>query len=169
MIRAARPRDYAKLQDIERRADERFRDVGMPEIADAEPRDVDELAAAAALFVATGEDAQPVGYALVELVDGHAHVGQLSVLPEEGGRGVGTQLLDAVAEWATGCGHAEITLTTFRDLPFNGPLYAKRGYDVVPDAELTDGLRSIAEHEVTFGFDPTKRVVMRRRLQYPRC
>ena len=76
---------------------------------------------------------------MVELVDGHAHLGQISVLPEHGGQGVGTQLLDAVAGWAQGQGHAEITLTTFRDVPFNAPLYGKRGYEVVPDSDWTDG------------------------------
>ena len=78
---------------------------------------------------------------MVELVDGHAHLEQISVLPEHGGQGVGTQLLDAVAGWAKGQGHAEVTLTTFRDVPFNAPLYAKRGYEIVPEAEWTDDLR----------------------------
>ena len=73
---------------------------------------------------------------MVELVDGHAHLEQISVLPEHGGQGIGTQLLDAVAGWATGQGHAEVTLTTFRDVPFNAPLYAKRGYEVVPEARV---------------------------------
>ncbi len=54
VIRAARPSDYSKLSDIERRAGELFREAGMPEIADHEPFDADELASAAALFVATG-------------------------------------------------------------------------------------------------------------------
>ena len=70
---------------------------------------------------------------MVELVDGHAHLEQISVLPDHGGQGVGTELLDAVAGWASGQGHAEVTLTTFRDVPFNAPLYAKRGYEVVPE------------------------------------
>jgi GNAT superfamily N-acetyltransferase len=165
VIRPARRDDYEALQDIERRAGELFREIGMVEIADAEPYADDELAGAAAVLVATSEDAVPVGYAMVEIVDGHAHLGQLSVLPEQGGRGIGTELLDAVAGWARDRGDAEITLTTFRDVPFNAPLYAKRGYDVVPDAELTDGLRSVVAHEAELGLDPTARVVMRRVLQ----
>ena len=164
MIRPARPSDYERLPDIERRAGELFRHAGMPEIADHDPSDADELASAVALFVATSPDDEPIGYAMVELVDGHAHLGQISVLPEHGGQGIGTQLLDAVAAWAQGQGHTEITLTTFRDIPFNAPLYGKRGYEVVPATAWTDALRQLMAREAEMGLDPADRVVMRRRL-----
>jgi GNAT superfamily N-acetyltransferase len=165
VIRPARPDDYEALRDIERAAGALFREIGMAAIADAEPYDADELAAAAAVLVATGDDDAPIGYAMIEIVDGHAHLGQVSVLPDQGGRGIGTQLLDAVAAWASERGHPEVTLTTFRDVPFNAPLYAKRGYGVVPTAELTRGLRDLVAHEAELGLDPTTRVVMRRELQ----
>jgi GNAT superfamily N-acetyltransferase len=161
VIRAARPPDYRKLADIERRAGERFRDVGLPDIADADPYDTDELVSADALFIATDERDEPVGYAMVELVDGHAHLGQLSVVPERGGEGIGTELLDAVAGWARGQGHHEVTLTTFRDVPFNAPYYEKRGYEVVPETAWSAELRGVVEREAAMGLDPELRVVMR--------
>jgi len=164
VIRAARPSDYRKLADIERRAGELFRDVGMPEVADDPPLDADDLAAARALFIATDDDDEPIGYAMVEIVDAHAHLEQVSVVPEHGGQGVGTQLLDAVAGWAKGQGHDEVTLTTFRDVPFNAPLYAKRGFEVVPEADWTDDLRAVVTREADHGLDTTQRVVMRRAL-----
>ncbi len=167
MIRAARPPDYQKLPHIERRAGELFREAGMPEIADAEPYDADELAAAVALFIATDEAEEPIGYAMVDLVDGHAHLGQLSVLPEHGRKGIGTKLLDAVVGWAVGQGHTELTLTTFRELPFNAPLYAKRGFEVVPEESWTPEIKDLVEREADMGLDPTKRVVMRRALSPP--
>jgi len=165
VIRPAVGGDLAQLSDIERRAGELFRAIGMTDIADAEPYAEDELATAAALLVATDEDDAPIGYAMVGLVDGHAHLDQLSVVPERGGQGIGTQLLDAVAAWARERGHAEVTLTTFRDVAFNAPVYAKRGYTVVPEDEQTPALRALVAHEATLGLDPTARVVMRRRLQ----
>ena len=70
----------------------------------------------------------------------------------------------AVTGWATNQGHAEITLTTFRDVPFNAPLYAKRGYEIVPEDEWTDDLRGVVAREAEHGLDVTQRVVMRRRL-----
>ena len=165
MIRAARPSDYRRLSEIERHAGELFREVGMPDIADHDPYDSDELASAVALFVATDEDGDdPVGYAMLDLVDGHAHLAQMSVLPEHVRRGIGTQLLEAVAEWAKGQGHAEITLTTFRDVPFNAPLYEKRGYEVVPETDWTEALHEVIQREAAMGLDPAARVVMRRPL-----
>jgi GNAT superfamily N-acetyltransferase len=166
VIRSARPSDYRRLPDIERQAGERFREVGLDDIADHEPFDADHLAAAVMIFVATADDDSDdlIGYAMVELVDDHAHLEQLSVLPDHGALGIGTQLLDAVAGWATSQGHPEVTLTTFRDVPFNAPLYAKRGYEVLPEEEWTDALRGRVAHEATLGLDPTTRVVMRRRL-----
>ena len=161
MIRAARPSDFRKLPEIERQAGELFRGAGMPEIAEHEPLDPDELASAVVLFVAIDEDEEPIGYAMVEMVDDHAHLEQLSVLPDHGGQGIGTELLDAVAGWARGQGHREVTLTTFRDVPFNAPLYAKRGYEVVPEEQWTDALRDLVAHEASLGLDPAKRVVMR--------
>ncbi len=165
MIRPADADDHAALQAIERRAGERFRAIGMPEIADDEPFSTEELAAAELVLVATDDAATPVGYALVELVDGHAHLEQLSVVPEQGGQGVGTLLIEAVVAWARARGDHEITLTTFRDVAFNAPLYARRGFTVVDEPLWTDGVRAVVAKEVAHGLDVTSRVVMRRRVQ----
>jgi GNAT superfamily N-acetyltransferase len=165
VIRAARPDDHAALQDIERRAGQLFRDVGMPEIAEDDPPSIDELTSATALYVATDDADAPVGYARVELVDGHAHLEQLSVEPAAGGQGIGTALIETVVDWARARGDAEVTLTTFRDVPFNGPLYAKRGFRVVEEAGWTDGLRAVIEQEAAHGLDVTMRVVMSRPVQ----
>lgn len=162
MIRAARPNEYRALQDIERRAGVLFREIGMPEIADDEPPPVDHLASGAAVFVAADDADEPVGYALVELVDDHAHLQQLSVVPEAGRQGIGSALLDAVVAWARARGDAEITLTTFREVPFNAPLYARRGFAEVAEADWTEGLRTVVEKEAADGLDITARVVMRR-------
>jgi GNAT superfamily N-acetyltransferase len=165
VIRPAHAGDYPALQDIERRAGTLFREIGMADIADAEPYSEAELAAAETVLVAIDDAGEPVGYAMVGLVDGHAHLEQLSVLPEHGGRGIGTALLEAVAEWATARGVAEVTLTTFRDVAFNAPLYARRGFSVVDEPDWTEGLRELVEREALHGLDPTTRVVMRRRVQ----
>jgi len=165
MIRAARPSDYALLQDVERRAGAVFRDIGMPEIADDEPPSADHLASGAALYVATDDADQPVGYALVELVDGHAHLEQISVVPEHGRQGIGTALIEAVVDWARARGDAEVTLSTFRDVPFNAPYYARRGFTARDERHLTDELRDVVAKEAADGLDITKRVVMSRPIQ----
>ena len=163
-VRTGLAADWPVCQDIERRAGERFREVGLADIAEHDPPTDAELDEALAVLVAVDDLGEIVGYAWVEEVDGHAHLEQLSVPPEYGGLGVGTALLDAVAAWAREHRDAEITLTTYRDVPFNAPVYAKRGFEVVPEAEWTPGLRALVAEEATHGLDPSQRVVMRRVL-----
>lgn len=163
-IRPARGDELTLLQDIETAAGSRFRDVGMPEVADDAPPSVDELAGAAEVLVAVGDDGALAGYARLEVIDGHAHVEQVSVLPEHGGRGIGTALLDAAADWARARGDGEITLTTFGDVPFNAPLYERRGYEVIARHDLGPELVEQMAREAAHGLDPTRRVAMHRML-----
>lgn len=165
MIRPARAADYAALQDIERRAGERFREIGLPHIADHDPYSDDELAAAEAVLVALDDTGAPAGYAMVGLVDGHAHLAQLSVVPEHGGHGIGTALLDAVVGWAQDRGDSQVTLTTFRDVSFNAPFYAQRGFAELPERDWTPAIRDLIADEATDGLDPATRIVMRRSLR----
>jgi GNAT superfamily N-acetyltransferase len=160
-IRPATPADFDDLARIEVAAGRLFREIGMDAIADGDPPSADELAAATALLVAEIDDT-PVGYAWIDLVDDHAHLEQLSVLPEHGRNGIGTALLDAVCEWARDRGDSAVTLTTFRDVVFNAPLYAKRGFAAVPEHAWTAGIRAVVTEEAAHGLDPSQRVVMRR-------
>jgi GNAT superfamily N-acetyltransferase len=163
-IRPARRDELALLQDLEVAAGQLFRAIGMDAVADDPPPTVEELASAAAVLVAVDGGGVPVGYARIEVLDGHAHLEQLSVLPEHGGRGIGTALLDAVAGWAAARGDGEITLTTFRDVPFNSPLYLRRGYEELADEDRGPELVEQMRVEAAHGLDPTTRVAMRRRL-----
>ena len=164
-IRPATPADFEALQDIEVRAGALFVAVGMPEIAAHPPPDLDDLAEAETMFVAVPEGGdRPMGYALVALVDGGTYLEQVSVVPEAGRQGMGTALLEAVVDWARARGDRAVTLTTFRDVPFNGPLYAKRGFVHVPEHEWTDELRAIIAAQAAMGMDPATRTVMRRTI-----
>ncbi len=75
----------------------------------------------------------PVGFVRLEMVDGHSHVGQLSVLPEYGRLGIGRALVEAGCRFAEGQQHHLITLTTFIDVPFNAPWYRRLGFDDLPE------------------------------------
>jgi len=60
------------LQAIERLAGERFRDVGLPEVADDDPFSVAHLASYAdsgRSWVAVDEADVPIGYVLIDVVD----------------------------------------------------------------------------------------------------
>jgi GNAT superfamily N-acetyltransferase len=166
VIRRGRPDEVEQLRDVEREAGRRFADVGLADVAAHEPMAADVLAAYAAdgrCWVAL-DDGAVTGYVIVEVVDGCAHVEQLSVLPEQQGRGHGRRLLDEVERWAAGQGLAALTLTTFADVPWNRPLYEHLGFRVLAEAEFTPPLVAIRRAEAELGLDPSTRVVMRREL-----
>lgn len=61
-------------------------------------------------------------------------------------------------------GAPALTLTTFTDVPWNAPYYARCGFRRLDDGELTPGLREISEREAAHGLDRWPRVCMRRAL-----
>ena len=157
-IRVAGAAEYVHLADIEGRADQLFSLSGMHGLPD--PATADDLAAAVLVLVA-GRPA--VGFAHVEVVDGVAHLEQLSVLPRAMRRGIGSALVEAACAWATTRGYPAITLITFEDVPWNAPFYAGLGF--APITELTPGLVELRDWERDLGLDTLgTRVVMRREL-----
>jgi GNAT superfamily N-acetyltransferase len=166
-IRAPRLKELELLRDIERAAGALFAEIGFAEVAVAEPASVEELAA----YVFDGrawvvvEHDVPVGYAVVDIVDGLAHVEQLSVLPEHGRKGLGSALLAHVCDWAAQRRLEAVTLTTFTAVPWNAPYYEKNGFRVMDDAEIGPELRDLRAHEAEHGLDPSQRVCMRRAVR----
>jgi len=104
------------------------------------PGTPEEFAAALVVLVA-GEP--PVGLCRIDAVDGKAHLEQLSVHPDHARRGLGRALLRAGCDWARARGYDDITLATYRDVPWNGPFYASEGFvetGPVDDFLLSHGL-----------------------------
>lgn len=106
-------------------------------------------------------DRVAVGFAHVVIIEpGNLHLEEIDVHPDHGRRGLGTRLVGAVRERAgrAGCG---ITLTTFRDVPWNMPFYARLGFRVLSPDEQSEALRAVVLAEQRRGLDPERRVVMR--------
>jgi hypothetical protein len=61
-----------------------------------------------------------------------------------------------------------LTLTTFRDVPWNMPFYARLGFEEIPPDGLSPALRSVLEDEARRGFDLARRVTMKW-LAQPKC
>ncbi len=162
-VERARAEDVAALPEIERDAAELFRGVAVAANALDEQTTDAEFAAAQRrghIWVAR-EGGALAGFALVDLVGGEPHLDELDVLRSHGRRGIGRLLVFAVRRWAEDAGYRAVTLTTFRDVPWNKPFYERCGFQVVPDAELGPELREAVTDEATRGLDPTTRVVMR--------
>jgi GNAT superfamily N-acetyltransferase len=166
-IRAARADDLPSLVEIERAAGETFRSLGLDLVADDDPGSVEELAPyadAGRAFVWVDDHDRPVGYLILDLVDGAAHVEQVSVHPAHARQGIGRALIERAASWAGARGLRALTLTTYVDVPWNGPYYERLGFRyLAPDAE-TPGLRALREHERAAGLDAWPRACMSRSL-----
>jgi len=165
MIRAARFHDLPALREPERAAGAAFRELGMHAVADDEPMFIAALAVFQEnrrAWVITDEADRPVAYLLADVVDGNAHVEQVSVHPAHSRQGLGSTLLDTAAMWAGQHDLAALTLTAYADVPWNAPYYQRLGFHVLDEAQMTAGLRRIREHEAARGLAAWPRVTMRR-------
>ena len=166
VIGRALPEQIAQLPEVERLAASRF-DNSMATRMVGSVLSVEALAEAqrsGRLWVAALPDGRPVGFALVEAAEDRVHLAELDVLPEHGRRGVGAGLLQAIEAWAAGAGYAAITLTTYRDVPWNAPFYCKLGFREIAHDLLDARLRSVLEHEEALGLEPPKRIAMIKHL-----
>jgi GNAT superfamily N-acetyltransferase len=148
MVRPALPGDLDRIAEVEVAAGARFADIGLAEIAD-DPVDTDEIGRAVAdgrVWVVERRG-RIEGWVMAAVVDGEAHLAQVSVAPEAAGLGLGRLLAERVHRWAADRGDASITLTTFVDVAFNGPLYERWGYRTLDADELGPELAAIRADE----------------------
>lgn len=164
-IALARPQDLARLPGIELAAASLLAGHAPESVLreTTSQSDLEQAQRHGHLWVALAQD-RPVGFAHVEIREpGVAHLEEIDVHPEHGRRGLGRRLVVAICEWAVTAGYQSITLTTFRDVAWNMPFYARLGFEAIPGAELSPALRSVIDDEARRGLDPSRRVAMRRR------
>ncbi len=165
MIRNARPDDIPALRDIERAAGQLFADVGMSLVANDEPFSEETFRGyqdCGRAWVAADDFDHPIGYLVADILDGNAHIEQVSVLPANMRTGVGRALIEHLAAWALGHGMRSVTLTTFADVPWNAPYYRRLGFVELPEEEIGPELRDRRRHETGLGLDRWPRICMRR-------
>ncbi|WP_431962680.1 GNAT family N-acetyltransferase [Nocardia sp. bgisy134] len=166
-IRPATEADLPVLRDIERAAGKPFADIGMTAVADDEPptlATLREFQQDGRAWVATDVVDRPIAYLVLGLVDGNAHVDQVSVDPEYAGQRLGKRLIDRAVHWARANGVLTITLTTFVEVAWNGPYYERLGFRYLTAAEETPGLRALRTAEAEHGLDRWPRACMRAEL-----
>jgi GNAT superfamily N-acetyltransferase len=157
MVRWAEAAELSGLVSVELAADRLFEQVGI--VFPPGTTMIEEVDDPGAVLV---EGEPPAGFALVGWVDGNLHLDQLAVHPESMRQGIGGRLVTAVIEHARAAGAPAVTLTTYRDVPWNAPWYARHGFFVLPEAEWGPELRGLVEHERELGIEVAPRVVMRR-------
>lgn len=164
-VALALPEHVSLLPHIESAAAELFRDAVPAELLEhVTPESVfSDAQQDGTLWVALEPDDRPVGFIRVVVTGPRAHLAELDVLPDYGRRGVGTALVRAVEDWAWANRLSEITLTTYRDLPWNAPFYARLGFRVVPESEWDAETRRRFEEEAGIESERARRVVMCKR------
>jgi GNAT superfamily N-acetyltransferase len=167
-LRPTSPADLAAIQQIELAAGELFRGIGMADIADHAVPAIAVLAEyqrAGRSWVAVDDADRPIGFILVKLVDGRAHIEQVSVHPAHAHQRIGQALIDQVEDWSAGHELPALTLTTFRDVQWNGPYYERLGFAALTPSERGPELTDLMAEEAAHGLDPADRVAMLRPIQ----
>lgn len=163
-VRKARIADTGRLLEIERSAGQAF--LTIPNLAWLADDDVlsqsdhRRLIDYGAIWVAVDCHDLPVGFLCGEEKDDDFHIWQLAVRHDLQGRGIGTALIAAAKDWAVTRQMAALSLTTFRDIAWNAPFYAKLGFALLAERDLPDRLRLILLKEAAAGLAVDRRCAM---------
>jgi GNAT superfamily N-acetyltransferase len=76
---------------------------------------------------------EPVAFLAARVEDRRLHIDELDVRQDRQGRGLGRRLLAHAADWARTRGLETLSLTTFRNIPWNAPFYASVGFRDWPE------------------------------------
>jgi N-acetylglutamate synthase-like GNAT family acetyltransferase len=163
VIRLARNKDIKALRLIERRASEMF--SGTPHAAETSKKCLSwnflrQNIRAKRLLVATNASDLPIGFAAITFVDGTAHLHELSVDPKYGEKGIGRALLTTVCAWARASRLRSVTLSTYRDVPWNMQFYLRSGFRKLKESELGPGLKRVRAEEAKAGLNTDARIFM---------
>jgi ribosomal protein S18 acetylase RimI-like enzyme len=151
-VRPARAADLAHLGPIEDAGGPQFRELfgdAIEPILLSPAMDGRQRAGEPGFLLVAGEP--PVGFVHVLLIDGQAHLEQLSVLPEHQRQGIGSALTSAAMDEARAQGFDRLSLCTYRDVPWNGPFYRSLGFTEVTD--LAPYERRLRDKERDLGLD----------------
>lgn len=162
-FRPAQPEDLPHLPEIEHAAAQLFRDTKYFELADDSPPDVERFQSwleDGAIWVAVDAQENVVGFAAAGEVDGQGFLIELDVHPAHGRRGLGRRLIEYVSICVRERGYEALRLSTFVDVDWNAPYYARLGFRIMTENELGPGLREIRHNEADSGLDVTRRVFM---------
>ena len=129
--------------------------------------DLDELAEAlegGRLWIAV-RGTRVIGFVLASKHEDALHIDELDVDPAFSRRGIGAALLRHASRQARELHLPRLTLTTFTDVPWNGPYYERLGFVRLKGDELSARLRSTLGEEAASGL--TNRTAMARPVELP--
>jgi len=167
-IRPTRPDAAGLLPAVERSAGQAFRAYpDLAWLADGDDLPVAHPAlriAEGLSWVAVDRADAPFAFLIAERHDDALHIEELDVRQDRQGKGVGRALLRHIVAWAREQGLGTITLTTFREVAWNAPFYAREGFRMVEGEALNMRLRALLASEADRGLKPEGRCAMRLHL-----
>ncbi len=167
-LRKATEQDAPLLTELEQSGGLAY--LADPEIAwvaDGEnlsPERYREIIADGWSWVAEDEHADPVAFIAVTREGRELHIWEFNARLDCQRRGIGRRLLQRLIAEATAAGISALTLTTFRDVPWNGPFYQSMGFEPLASDKLDPRLAAVLAIEIDKGLPAARRCAMRRML-----
>ena len=166
-ISPAQPEDVDALIAIDLAAGQLFASTGLitgDALLDHVPATVFEQAIAADDVCKMHDRAgDPVGFALVSQRGGTLYLDQISIHPDHGRQGLGASLMQHVFLLARQRKLRQVTLSTFRDVPWNGPFYNKLGFRELARKEMADWMLELEKIQA-HSLDVSQRCFMVRKI-----
>lgn len=167
VIRPATAADIESMRALERSAAQMFHAIGYDFCADGPVRDADEhlrVIETGVTLVAETKTGSLAGFAMVEPMDGEAHLVEIDVAPLFQRQGLARRLIAGGADWSRSKGFDGMTLTTYRDVPWNAPYYRRLGFVEFKPGPGRSGLIRTINQEAAWGFDFRPRIAMRKTI-----
>ena len=163
VLRLTQKSDIALLPAIERSAAQAFRQIpSLAWLADSEvisvARHHDYLETEHSLLAEAA--GQPVGFILTEPLDDALFIVEVAV-HQPGSIRHRADAAGAGYRRARQMAYPAVTLTTFRDVPWNAPFYTRLGFAMLDELTLPAGLAAKREQETRHGLPPETRCAMR--------
>jgi GNAT superfamily N-acetyltransferase len=159
-LRLARPEDAERMPAIEREAAIAF--AAEPSVNPSRTRSEADYARLIrkghSLVTHVGE--AMAGFLVAEPFRRELHIWEMDVAPAFQRRGIGAGLVRAAQIDARNTGFKALTLTTFRDLAWNGPFYARLGFEEVTALDAHIRLAGELANEVDDGLPADRRCAM---------
>ena len=107
--------------------------------------------------IAESREGRAVGFAVLGTVDGEPYLDQIAVRPEAMRRGIGTALMRWTFEQTAA---QRLWLTTYAQVPWNGPYYERFGFRTVPESEWGADVRATIASQRAVLPSPENRIAM---------